>query len=203
MRYTQRISFPILSNARDKYRALTRWLTAAGLYAAGISLREFQGRFQILTTAVFAMMGVVVYIPVEDVDLPFPAIWILYPELVLVGMTTVDVHFFSRLQSRLPDTPQMLYHGLMVLDLYTHVMHLFPAGRVSCMQSQIQRRDRRQELDVSGFDLDGLFSEELRVESRAAFQIVDCKRQVYFRIDRHGSPPECWVDTILSKSSGF
>ena len=130
-------------------------------------------------------MVLFVYVSVQDIDFPFSAIRIFDPEFILVGMAAINVHLFIRHQAGSFDTLQVIQDGLPVLDLDTHMMSRAPICFRSGMQREIQWRGERQEFGVPRFDLDWIFTKELRIKRDAALQVADGKGQMDFRVGRY------------------
>ena len=119
-----------------------------------------------------------IQVPVQHVDLPFAAVRVLHPELVLVGVTAVAVHLFPGFQSGCPDPQQVPQDRLVVPDLDAEMVRSVARGLPIRVQGQVQGGDGRQELDVTGMGLHGILAEQFLVECDASFQIAYGKRQV-------------------------
>src|SRR3990172_4604633 len=123
---------------------------------------------------------------VQVIDLPFDAVRIPDPELVLIGVAAVDSHLLVDRNSSCLHAGEMRHHRLGRVHLDAQVMHhaLTGASGQALGQRQVDRRKRGKKFDVASPLFDRGDTEELSVELATLCQIrhVD----VYVHLGAHG-----------------
>jgi hypothetical protein len=132
------------------------------------------------------LLLVALEVVVEVIHLPFDAVGIFHPELVLVGVAAVDPHLLQHGQSGDLDASQLRHHVVDGIDLDADVVDRARADRAARRKREVDWRPLGQELDILRLDLDRVPAQELLVESSAFGEI----RHVHVEMDlgAHGSP---------------